>query len=431
MSAMLARIVLRNVRLFDPGAGVDFPKRTVVIEGDKVLSVDAPDSAQGDHVIYARGRLLVPGFIDLRAHLCEPGHTRRETIATGTKAAARGGFTTVVALPTTSPTIDRVEVVQLILARAAAAGPTRVLPAGAFSVGRQGERLAEMASLMEAGCVAFTDADRSIKDSQLLRYGLELAGELGVTVMTHAEDESLSLGGLMHEGLVAARLGLRGAPGAAEVVGVSRDLAIAELTGARLHLAHVSTAGAVDLIRQAKSRGVHVTADVNPHHLMLTDDALHGYDTMAKIQPPLRPRHDVDALIAALADGTIDAIASDHCPQIDLEKNVEMDRAAPGAIGLEHTLGVALALVKEKKLTLERAITSLTRAPAIALNRPDLGRIEEGGHADLVLLDLEREWTLEMSELVSKSHNTPLLGHTFRGRPVLTIAGGQITHEAA
>lgn len=431
MTAMQARIVLRNVRLFDPGSGIDFPKRTVVIEGDRVLSIDAPDSAQGDHVVYARGRLLVPGFVDLRAHLCEPGHTRRETIATGVAAAARGGFTTVLAMPTTSPAIDRVEVVQLILARAKEAGPTRVLPAGAFSVGRMGERLAEMALLMQSGCVAFTDADRSIKDSQLLRYGMELAGELGATVITHAEDESLSLGGVMHEGLVSTRLGLPGAPGAAEVVGVSRDLAIAELTGSRLHIAHVSTAAAVELIRQAKKRGVRVTCDVNPHHLMLTDEALLGYDTSAKLVPPLRPASDVEAMIAALAEGTIDAVASDHCPQIELEKNVEMDRAAPGAIGLELVLGVLLALVRNKKLTLERAITALTRAPAEALSRDDLGRIREGGHADLVLIDLERDFALVPAELASKSHNTPLLGRSFKGRPVLTIAAGQITHHEA
>ncbi|MCK6549236.1 amidohydrolase family protein [Myxococcota bacterium] len=203
---MRARIVLRNVRLFDPGSGIDAARRTVVLEGDKIVALDAPDTAQGDHIVYARGRVLVPGLVDLRTHLCEPGFTRRETIATGVAAAARGGYTTVVAMPTTQPTIDRVEVVELIRSRAEAAGPTRVLPAAAFSVGRQGERLAEMAQLLQAGCVAFTDADRAIKDSQLLRYGLEMAAELGTPVITHAEDESLSLGGVMHEGLVSTRL---------------------------------------------------------------------------------------------------------------------------------------------------------------------------------------------------------------------------------
>jgi dihydroorotase len=426
----MARIVLRNVRLFDPGSGIDAPRRTVIIEGDRVVSLDAPDSAGGDHVIYARGRLLAPGLIDLRAHLCEPGYTRRETIATGVAAAAKGGFTTVVALPTTSPPIDRVEVVQLIISRAKQAGPTRVLPAGAFSVGRQGERLAEMAQLAQAGCVAFTDADQSIKDSQLLRYGLEIAGELGVPIMAHAEDESLSLGGVMHEGLVSTRLGLPGAPGAAEVVGVARDLSIAELTGAPLHISHVSTGAATELIREAKHRGVRVTADVSPTHLMLTDEALYGYDTLAKLIPPLRPLVDVEQVIAGVADGTIDAVASDHCPQIDLEKNVEIDRAASGAIGLEHTLGVALTLVNKKKLSLERAITALTRAPADVLRRADIGRIQEGGLADLVLIDLERPWKLSRSDLASKSSNTPLLGFDLVGRAIMTIAAGQITHDA-
>jgi dihydroorotase len=424
----MTRIVLRNVRLFDPGSSIDAQKRTVIIEDDRIVSLDAPDSATGDHVVYARGRLLVPGLVDLRTHLCEPGHTRRETIATGVQAAANGGFTTIVALPTTNPTIDRVEVVQLILSRAKSAGTTRVLPAGAFSVGRQGERLAEMAQLLQAGCVAFTDADRSVKDSQLLRYGLELAAELGATVMTHAEDESLSLGSVMHEGLVATRLGLPGAPGAAEVVGVSRDIAIAELTGARLHIAHVSTGAATELIREAKKRGARVTADVSPNHLLLTDEALYGYDTLAKLVPPLRPQKDIEEVIAGLADGTIDCVASDHCPQIDLEKNVEIDRAAPGAIGLECTLGVVLTLVAENKIPLDRAIASLTRKPADVLGTRELGRIAEGGPADVVLIDLEREWKFSRADVASKSFNTPLLGRTFKGRAVLTIAGGQVTH---
>lgn len=427
---MRARIVLRNVRLFDPGSGIDAARRTVVVEGDRIVSLDAPDGAQGDHVIYARGRLLAPGLVDLRAHLCEPGYTRRETIQSGVAAAARGGFTTVVAMPTTSPTIDRVEVVQLIRARAEAAGPTRVLPAGAFSVGREGQRLAEMAQLQQAGCVAFTDADRSVADSQLLRYGLELASELGAPVFTHAEDASLSLGGVMHEGRVSTRLGLPGAPGAAEVVGVSRDLAIAELTGARLHIGHVSTAAATELIRQAKRRGVRVTADVGPHHLRLTDEALLGYDTLAKLSPPLRPAADLEALIGGLADGTIDAVASDHVPQIELDKNVEMDRAAPGAIGLELTLGVVLGLVREQHLTLERAIAALTRSPASVLGREELGRIQVGGPADLVLIDLDQEWKLGRPEVASRCTNTPLFGSSFTGRAVLTMAAGRVTYQA-
>jgi dihydroorotase len=262
----MTSIVLRNVRLFDPGSGLDASHRTVVVEGDEIADLDAPEAATGDEDIDGRGRLLVPGLIDLRSHLCEPGFTRRGDIANGVKAAAAGGFTTIVAMPTTNPTVDRAEVVGLIKERASSAGSTRVLPAGALSVGREGKRLAEMAKLLEAGCACFTDGDQSIKDSQLLRYALETAGDLGTLVITHAEDESLSLGGVMHEGLVSNRLGLSGAPGAAEVVGVARDLAIAELTNARLHLAHVSTSAACDLILQAKRRGSRVTAEVSPLH---------------------------------------------------------------------------------------------------------------------------------------------------------------------
>jgi dihydroorotase len=425
----MSRLVLKNVRLFDPGAGIDRSFATVVIEGEKIQTLTASGPVVGDRVIDGRGRLLVPGLVDLRTHVCEPGHTRRESIDTAVRAAAAGGFTTIVAMPTTSPTIDRVEVVELVLARARAAGKTRVLPAGALSVGREGKNLAEMGKLEAAGCVFFTDADRAVKDSQLLRYALETAGDLGIPIVTHAEDVSLSLGGVMHEGLVSTHLGLEGMPGAAEVVGVARDIALAELTGQRLHLGHVSTAASAELIRQAKKRGIRITAEVSPLHLLLTDDACLGYDTAAKVFPPLRPQADVDAMVSALSDGTIDCVASDHCPQIDLEKKVELDRAAPGAIGLETTLAAILALVRAGKLTLERAISTLTRGPAQVLGNQGIGRLQEGGDADLALIDLECEWTFNRSEVRSRSFNTPFLGRTFHGRSVLTIARGDITHE--
>lgn len=426
----MKRLVIRNIRIFDPGAGIDLPNRTVILSSGRIASLDAPEDSPGDRIIDGRGRILVPGLVDLRAHCCEPGFTRRETIETAAKAAAAGGFTTIVAMPTTMPTIDQPEVVELILARARKAGSTRVLPAGALSVGRRGERLAEMAVLNAAGCVAFTDADRAVKDSQLLRYSLELAGDLGTPVFTHAEDETLSLGGVMHEGLVSERLGLAGVPGAAEVVGVSRDIAIAELTRCPLHIGHVSTAAAVELIRQAKRRGIRVTAEVSPLHLQLSDAAVIGYDTMAKVFPPLRPPADVDAVIAGLSDGTIDCVASDHNPQLELEKNHEFDRAAAGAISLETTLATSLGLVRQGRLTLERAIATLTRGPAQVLGQPDLGRIREGGPADLTLVDLEREWKVARASIFSRSYNTPLMGHKFVGRAELTIVGGKITYEA-
>jgi dihydroorotase len=428
MERAMTPLVLENVRIFDPGSGIDASHRTVVIEGDRITDLDARGPRTGT-LIDCGGRLLIPGLIDLRAHLCEPGFTRRGDIANAVKSAASGGFTTIVAMPTTSPTVDRAEVVGLIKERAAAAQSTHVLPAGALSVGREGKRLAEMAKLLEAGCVCFTDGDQSVKDSQLLRYALETAGDLGTLVITHAEDESLSLGGVMHEGLVSARLGLAGSPGAAEVVGVARDLAIAELTHARLHVGHVSTAAACDLIRQAKRRGSRVTAEVSPLHLVLTDRATLGYDTYAKISPPLRPQSDVDAMVMALADGTLDAVATDHNPQIDLDKNKEFDHAASGAIGFESALAVMLMLVHQKKLTLERAIAVMTRGPANVLGRLDIGRIREGGPADLVLVDPELRWKLDKNSIVSRSTNTPLIDHEFTGRAVLTIAAGRIAHR--
>lgn len=425
----MSRVVFRDVRVFDPGSGLDAPGRTVVVEGGTIASLDAPTTAPGDHVIAGRGHLLVPGLIDLRAHLQEPGRTDRETIASAAAAAAAGGFTTVVAMPTTSPTIDRVEVVDFVRARAREANSTRILPAGALSVGREGERLAEMAQLAAAGCVLFSDGDRAVRDSRLLRYALETADDIGFVVATHPDDVHLSQGGVMHEGFVSARLGLAGIPETAEVVGVARDLALAELTGARLHLQHVSTAGAVELIRQAKRRGARVTAEASPAHLRLTDEALATYDPLAKLIPPLRSARDRDALIDGLADGTIDAVASDHAPRTRLEKNVELDRAAPGAIGLESTLGVVLTLVAEGRLRLERAIAVLTRAPSRILGRSELGRLFEGGPADLTLIDPEHLWTFDEQQVRSRSRNSPLLGARLRGRALLTMVEGRVTYE--
>jgi len=423
------RIVLKHARLFDPGSGLDHPKRTVIVDGDRIASLDAPQDAHGDKIVDLKGGLLVPGLVDLRAHLCEPGFTKRETIATGARAAARGGFTTVVMMPTTQPTIDRPEVVELILARARDAGGTRILPAGALSVDRKGERLTEMAQLAARGCVAFTDADRSVRDSQLLRYALELASELNLPIFTHAEDESLSLGGVMHEGSVSIRLGLAGAPVAAETVGISRDIALAALTGGRLHFGHVTTAEGIELIRQAKKRGIRVTAEASPLYMTLTHDAVIGYQTAAKVWPPLRPRSDVDAVIAGVADGTLDAIASDHVPQTNLDKNMEYDRAAFGAVALETALSVVLSLVREGRLTRERAISAMTRSPAQVLGHSGIGRLVEGGLADLTAIDLEKSWVFNVASSASRSFNSPILGETLRGRAVLTIASGEITHE--
>ncbi len=427
----MTRTIFRDVRVFDPGSGVDRVGVDVFVDGETIVGVEPTGSARtpGDREIAGRGRLLCPGLIDLRVHLCQPGSTDRETVATGSAAAAAGGFTTIVAMPDTTPAIDSVEVVDTVLARAREAGSVRVLCAGAMSVGRDGERLAELAKLASAGCCMFTDVDRPVRDSQLLRYALETGIDVGTVIATHPEDPYLSRGGVMHEGVVSARLGLEGIPETAEVVGVARDLALAELTGARLHLHHISTAGAVELIRQAKRRNARVTAEVSPCHLRLTDAALAAYDPLAKLSPPLRTTADVQAVVEGLADGTVDVVASDHTPRTFLEKNVELDRAASGAIGLESSLGLMLTLVSEGRLTLERAVRAMTSQPAAVLNRPDLGKIEVGGPADLVLVDPDHVWTFMESDVRSRSRNSPLFGQTFRGRGVLTMSRGRVTYE--
>ncbi|MGF1510409.1 MAG: dihydroorotase [Myxococcota bacterium] len=426
---MSGRLLISDVRLFDPGSGLDVSGRHVLVDDGVVADLNAPSEIAVDRRIAGGGRLLCPGFIDLRAHLGEPGFADRETIATGGAAAAAGGFTTVVTHPNTEPTTDRVEVVETIKARAREADHVEVLPAGTVSVERKGQRLAEFAKLRQCGCVLFTDGDRPIRDARLLRYALETADDVGVVVATHSEDETLAHHAVMHEGRVSTRLGLMGAPGAAEQVGVARDLAIAELTGARLHIAHITTAGSVDLIRQAKRRGARVTADASPHYLLLTDEALSGYDTAAKLWPPLRPASDVDAVVEGLADGTLDLVASDHEPRTPLEKNVEVDRAASGAVGFELVLAVLLTLVREGRLTLQRALSLTTRAPSEVLGRTDLGRIAVGGPADLVLVDPESAWTVGPDALTSRSKNTPLTGMRLYGQTIATIRRGRVVFQ--
>lgn len=425
----MSSTLLKNVHLFDPGSGLDAKNRNIHIEEGRIVSLDASIDARVEYVLDGKGRMCLPGLIDLRAHFCEPGGTRRETIESGCKAAAKGGYTTVLIMPTTEPTVDRIELVELIHSKAREAGTTRVLPVGAVSVGRKGERLSEMAKLTAAGCAAFSDGDRTITDSQLLRYALETAAELGTLIISHPSDKHLALGGMMHEGVVSTRLGLTGIPSAAEVVGVSRDIAIAAMTGSRLHLGHVSTAESVDLIRQAKDRGVLVTAKVSPLHLALSDEAVLGYDTQAKLFPPLRPQTDVGALIRGLADGTLDAVATDHLPQNGLDKNTEFDRAEAGAIGLESSLGIILGLVADGHLTLERAISSMTRGPAQVLGREDLGRLKAGGWADLVLVSPDERRLFSQEDIASKSRNSPWLGRELVGRVILTMAAGEITYQ--
>ncbi|BDG06473.1 dihydroorotase [Anaeromyxobacter oryzae] len=423
-------IFIEGGRVIDPASGVD-GVRTVVVRDGKVADVaERVERPRDARAIDARGRWVTPGLIDLHVHLREPGQEYKETVATGARAAVAGGFTAVCAMPNTKPVNDNASVTELVLARAAAAGLARVYPVGAISKGSAGEELAEFGELKAAGCVALSDDGRPVMNAGLMRRALEYAKAFGLPLTVHEEDLQLVGKGVMHEGAVATRLGLKGIPGQAEDVMVLRDLALLELTGGRLHLAHVSTAGAVRAVREAKRRGLAVTAEVTPHHLALTDEdvAASGYSTDYKMNPPLRSADDVRACREGLADGTIDAIATDHAPHSAVEKDLEFDAALNGIIGLETAFPVCLALVKKGLLTERRLVEALTTSPAKAFGLPG-GTLARGAVADLAVLDPAAEWVVDPARLHSKSRNTPWKGKRLAGRCTHTIVGGRIVHE--
>jgi dihydroorotase len=383
----------------------------------------------GTPVVDATGRVVVPGLIDMHVHLREPGQEYKETVASGTRAAAAGGFTAVAAMANTQPVNDTRAVTDYVLTEARARGVVRVYPIGAVTRGLGGSELAELGELAEAGCVAYSDDGRPVMHSGLLRRALEYAQAFGKPIISHAEDLHLSEGGVMHEGFVSTDLGLRGIPGAAEEVMVARDIALAELTGTPIHIAHVSTAAAVRLLREAKARGVAVTGEVTPHHLVLTDEALRTYDPNAKMAPPLRSKRDVEACREGLADGTLDAIATDHAPHALTDKEVELDHAANGIVGLETAVGLCLThLVRERVLNLATLITRLTVGPARILDLPG-GTLTPGAPGDVTVLDLDRSHTVEPARFQSKGRNTPFGGLTLVGLPVLTVVGGQVVMQ--
>ena len=425
----MRRIVLRGGRVVDPASGAD-SVRDLVIEGERI----AVGPAEGE-IVDCQGLLVVPGLVDLHVHLREPGEEGKETVATGCRAAVAGGVTTLVAMPNTQPVCDSAAVARFVQARAQDAGLARVLPAGAISRGSLGEGLADYAELKDAGCVCVTDDGRPVMNAGLMRRALEYARDVGLPVMVHAEDLTLSAGGAMHEGPVATRLGLPGSPSVAEVAMIQRDLLLAEMTGAHLHVAHVSAAGSVRAIRDAKARGVRVTAEATPHHFTLTDEAVGGvppatapYDTHAKMNPPLRSESDRQAVVGALADGTLDAIATDHAPHGVLDKEVEFDRAANGVVGLETSLPLALALVRAGELSLMRAVELMTSSPARALGL-GCGTLAPGAPADVAVVDPERSWRVDPSSFHSRGRNTPFAGWTLRGMVVRTYVGGRLVHS--
>ena len=421
---MSERVVFEQVRMVDPAAGVDEVRDVIVADG--VIGSDA----EGAERIDGRGLVLTPGLVDLHTHLREPGDEHKETVASGTRAAAAGGYTAVAPMANTNPPADNAAIVQAVRDLAVAAGSCDVFPVGAISRGLAGETLAEMGEMVESGVRVFSDDGRSVPTARLLRNALTYvkAFPVDVVLAEHAEDASLVEGGQMHEGVRSSALGLAGRPAEAEEIIVARDLAVARACGGRLHLCHLSTARAVELVRRAKAEGVRVTAEVTPHHLVGTEDDLVTYDTMKKMNPPLRTAEDREALKAGLADGTIDVIATDHAPHAVEEKDMEFDLAPPGTIGLETALAVVLTyLVDPGVLPLTRAIEALATTPARILGAADHGGpLEPGRPANLVVFDPEAAWTVE-APFVSKARNSAFLGARLRGKVRFTMLRGAFT----
>ena len=415
--------------MIDPGRGFDAEADVLLKDGvvARVGAGLAGGVGREVRVVDVRGMWVVPGLIDLHCHLREPGQEYKEDIETGTRAAAAGGFTAVCAMPNTHPPNDTRAVTELVVRRAREVGAVRVYPVGAISKGLAGEALAEMGELRQAGCVAVSDDGRPVMNAELMRRAMEYARTFGLTVVQHCEDLTLSAGGAMNEGPIATRAGIRAQPSSAESAMVARDIELCALTGARYHVAHLSTADSVRLVRDAKRRGLPITCEVTPHHLTLTDEACLHYDTHAKCNPPLRTPADVTALREALADGTIDAVATDHAPHSSVEKEVEFEQAAFGMIGLETAVPLLLELVRAGTLTPSAMVTRMSAAPAAAFGLPG-GSLADGAPADVTVIDPELGWTCEATSLRSRSHNTPFAGRALRGRAAMTIVGGKVAY---
>jgi dihydroorotase len=432
---MVETLVFRNVRTVDGAvrskaetdATVD-----VVVERGRIARV-GPGAGRdcvgaGVRVFEKSGAWVLPGLVDIHAHLREPGAEGKEDVASGLRAAAAGGFVDVCCMANTRPVNDSRVVTEMLVAKARALSGARLHPIGAITVGQQGRELTEMADLKDAGAVAVSDDGRCVMNSHVMRRALEYAATFDLPVIQHAEDHTLTEGAQMHEGAVSSRLGLRGWPRVAEDIIVARDILLAEYTGARYHVAHVSTAGAVRLLREAKARGIRVTAEVTPHHLLLTHDALVGYNTACKVNPPLRETGDIEALREALADGTIDCVATDHAPHGVLDKEVELAEAAPGMVGLELCLPLLLGLVRDGAFPLARLLDALTTAPArvVGIEVPSL---RVGSRADLVLVDPQERWEVDSAAFAGKSRNTPFMGRAVQGRILATVCEGRLVHD--
>ncbi|MDD5232313.1 MAG: dihydroorotase [Syntrophales bacterium] len=421
------KLLLKGGRIIDPLRKID-KIADLLVDGGKVVRIETNIEDPGADIYDAGGMWIVPGLIDMHTHLREPGYEYKESIRTGCEAAVAGGFTAVACMPNTNPVNDTRSVTEYIIRQAALAGIARVYPVAAATRGSEGRVLSEFGDLKEAGAVAFSDDGKPVVDSAVMRYAMEYAASFGALVISHCEDATLSADGLMNEGRISTELGLKGIPSIAEDIPVARDIAIAEYTGTSVHIAHVSTAGAVRIIREAKKRGVRVTAETAPHYFSLSDEALREFDTNLKMNPPLRSTEDVAAMKEALRDGTIDVIATDHAPHSSIEKDVEFEYAANGIIGLETSLALSLNLVREGVLSPADLVRKMSSNPAAVLGVRG-GTLGIGAEADITVIDPNRPWTVDVRIFRSKSRNSPFNGWKMEGKAVLTIVGGAIKYK--
>ncbi len=426
-------LLIYSGRIIDPGRHVDETGSLLITEGKIAWSGSGqaipslPDSCD---VLHAEGLVVCPGFIDLHCHLRQPGYEEKETIATGTQAAARGGFTTVCCMPNTNPPLDNRATVDYVKSVAAREGAIRVLPVGCVSRGGKGEELADMDELASAGVIGYSDDGAPVTSAHLMRQALDYSRALNLPIIDHCEDTALTAGGQINEGIISLKMGLRGMPAAAEEFMVHRDLALArQLPGCRLHIAHVSTGGSVELIRHARETGIGVTAEVTPHHLTLTEEEALGYNTDAKVNPPLRTGRDIQALVQALKDNVIDIIATDHAPHAKVDKQCDFTVAAFGISGFETALGSLMRLVHYGKLPLATVIAKLTSEPARIINDDRLGTLRDSAMADITIFDLNREWVVDTAAFASKGRNTPLAGKVLKGKVMATISGGKLVYR--
>ena len=430
---MMKPLLIQGGHIIDPSQGIDEIGSLVITNG-KISWLGKGETAlpqPGYDVLNAQGLIVCPGFVDLHCHLRQPGFEEKETIATGSQAAARGGFTTICCMPNTNPPLDNPATIDYVKSTAASGGVVRILPIGCISKSRMGAELAPMAELASAGVIAFSDDGKPVLNSNLMRQALDHSRVLGLPIIDHSEDTFLTKGGLMNEGIISTKLGLQGIPAAAEEIIIARDLILAHLTEARLHIAHVSTEGSVELIRRAKEKGTKVTAEVTPHHLTLTEEKVIGYNTNAKVNPPLRTKRDTQALLQGLKENVIDAIATDHAPHTEADKLVDFAVAPFGISGFETALGSLLSLVHNGQLTLNTLISKLTYEPSkiIGDKYGKLGSLEVGVPADVTIFDPDMEWMVEPKAFASKGKNTPLAGSALKGKVMATIAQGRLVYK--